>query len=78
MWQSKNRLDGTTRHLICRNRVPTLFITRKAARQFIELNYAYISVSVRKDLRNEPHGWRVPIPVRVTITPNREIRRVAD
>ena len=72
MWKSENRLDGITRHLIFRNCVPALFVTRKDARQFIELHYAYIAV--RKDLRTEPHGWRVPIPVRVTITPNEKLR----
>lgn len=62
-WYSKNTLNGITRHLIFDACLPKLFITRQEARHFAKEKYGYIKV--RKDLRNEPHGWRVPRPVKV-------------
>jgi hypothetical protein len=69
-WYSRNRLNGTTRYLmwIEPNR-PALFSTRQAARAWIHERYGYIRG--RRDLRTEPHGWRLPRAVRVRWTLNR-------
>lgn len=66
LWTSKNRLDGTSRHIIHENGVPRLFTKRRFARKFIRVQSGYIST--RDDVRAEPHGWRVPVAVRVTIS----------
>lgn len=69
LWRSKNRLDGYHEHLCgtpdhpCRT---LLFESRRKARNFIRDKYGYIRT--RPDLRREPHGWRMPTAVRVTIT----------
>lgn len=69
LWRSSNRLFGDDSHLIgvpghpCRTR---LFETRAEARLYIKKEYAYIAD--RPDLRREPHGWEMPIAVRVRIT----------
>jgi hypothetical protein len=65
MWRSENKLDGKNRHLISRDLLPVLFLTRKEARKFIKSEYGYIKT--RKDLRVEPHGWRLPVPIRVKV-----------
>jgi hypothetical protein len=67
LWRSKNRLDGVQRHLMydyigCNLLV---FRTRRRARMWIEEHHGYIRT--RPDLRAEPHGWMMPIPVRVTV-----------
>ena len=72
LWHSCNRLDGL-REYLCRNEtthVPALFLTRAEAREFITDTYGYIRH--RADLRREPHGWRLPRAVRVTIMQNAE------
>ena len=43
-----------------------LFVTREAAREWINSRYSYIRY--RKDLRVEPHCWRMPQAVRVELT----------
>lgn len=48
------------------NGMPLLFHTRREARQYRDKHYGYIRH--RKDLRQEPHGWRLPVPVRVHVT----------
>lgn len=63
-WFSKNKLDGVTRHLIFDDCKPAFFGSRAEARVFMNLRYGYIKS--RKDLRREPHGWRLPRPVRIT------------
>ena len=74
MWRSKNRLEGLREHLLqykytnVEGSLPALFCTRRVARKWIIDNFVYIKR--RSDLRAEPHGWRMPRPVRVTITPN--------
>ena len=68
LWRSQCQLDGVTAHLIHRNLLPAIFKTRKQAVDFTEKEYGYIRQ--RPDLKSEPHGWRMPKPVRVTITPN--------
>lgn len=42
-----------------------LFRTRSEAREWIEKEYGYLRT--RPDLQAEPHGWKMPIPVRVVI-----------
>jgi hypothetical protein len=64
-WISDCRLDGHCEHLLYENLLPALFKTRREARAFIEKKYGYIRH--RPDLRREPHGWRMPQPVRVTV-----------
>ena len=66
-WRSRNRLDGYTRHLCYENCLPVLFHTRKECRKFIESRYGYIAE--RPDLQEEPHGWMMPLPIKVTIDP---------
>ena len=68
MWHSECRREGVTEHLCFENCLPVLFVTRRACREWIYSRYGYIKT--RKDLRDEPHGWRMPRPVRATITPN--------
>jgi hypothetical protein len=62
-WFSKNKLDGITRHLIYENCIPIIFHSREEARKFSNERFGYIKV--RKDLRVEPHGWRMPRPVKL-------------
>lgn len=66
LWRSENRLDGK-REWILRDKhgIPALFNTRAEARQFIEDTHGYIRN--RPDLRAEPHGWKMPIAVRVKV-----------
>jgi hypothetical protein len=45
--------------------MPVLFSSRALAREWIEDHYGYIKQ--RRDLRAEPHRWRMPQPVRVTV-----------
>ena len=66
MWYSRNKRDGVSEHLICQECVPVLFATRRLARQWILRNYGYIKL--RKDLKAEPHGWRMPVPVKVKVS----------
>jgi hypothetical protein len=64
-WRSNNYLDGIDKHIIYDNYLPTLFRTRKGCREFIEAHYGYIAD--RPDLQEEPHGWQMPVPVKVKI-----------
>ena len=65
MWHSKNKLDGESKHLLHDGGVPALYTTRQRVRVWIMKHYGYIKT--RRDLREEPHGWRFPQPVRVTV-----------
>lgn len=65
MWRSANEFTGISARLLYNGRVPVIFKTRKEAVDFINSSYGYIRK--RPDLRSHPHGWRIPIPVRVTI-----------
>ncbi len=65
LWKEKKKKEGAREFLLRRNRVPVLFKTRHEARCWIETNYGYIKT--RKDLRAEPHGWRLPVPVKVSV-----------
>lgn len=68
LWRSENRLDGRIERLMgdpghaCRR---LLFRSRSEARKFIADRYGYIKE--RPDLRAEPHGWRMPLAVRVRV-----------
>ncbi|HEU4344032.1 MAG TPA: hypothetical protein VFU31_20955 [Candidatus Binatia bacterium] len=69
-WRSRSKLSGARRHLIYREGLPVLFRTRSKARAFIAKEYGYIAR--RKGLRAEPHGWRMPRPVRVRIVEEKD------
>ena len=43
---------------------PIVFQCRSEARAFALKKYGYIKT--RKDLRAEPHCWRMPVPVKLT------------
>ena len=64
-WNSENKLDGERHHIICCDCLPILFRTRAECRAWIAQGYGCIKN--RPDLRREPHGWRMPTAVRVTI-----------
>ena len=64
-WYSNNRLDGERRNLIYEAGVVRLFKSKKKCSEYIKDRYGYIAK--RKDLRAEPHGWRMPQPVKVTV-----------
>lgn len=69
IWRSKNKLDGHRKHMIFGdNLLLAIFRTRHLAQNFIEAKYGYIRN--RADLQAEPHGWRIPKVIKVTITPN--------
>lgn len=66
LWRSENKLDGRTEHLIYDGMcLPVLFRKRREAREYIKQKYGYIRT--REDLREEPHGWMMPIVVKVKI-----------
>ncbi len=68
LFRSKNRLDGERAFLVGTTLHPCrtmLFTTRRDAREFIAKEYGYIRE--RQDLRSEPHGWRMPVPVQVDV-----------
>ena len=65
-WYSKNRLDGVVERILFHEYKPAMFPTKKEAMEFIKEKYGYIAT--RKDLRVEPHGWRMPKPVKLKIT----------
>lgn len=66
-WRSCNLLDGERRYLLRAvpgDPLPALFRTRGAAREWIKEHFWYCN---RPDLQREPHGWRMPQPVRVSV-----------
>ena len=65
LWRSENNLEGRERCIMWESECPMLFRTRAQARKWIHENYGYIAK--RPDLRREPHGWRMPVPVRVEV-----------
>lgn len=62
-WESRNKLDGLRRFFIGSGW--TLFRTHAQCRDYIKEHYGYIAK--RPDLRREPHGWKMPKPVKVTV-----------
>ena len=86
LWRSENNLDGKREALLGDLTAPhgdghpqikpageaqtaLTFKTKRDAAAFIKDRYGYIAQ--RRDLRVEPHGWRMPIPVRVRISVER-------
>lgn len=67
-WQNSNQLDGYRVWFDGTPEPPTvvLFTSRSRARDYVKERYGYIAD--RADLRGEPHGWRVPKVVRVSVT----------
>ena len=67
LWRSDNRLDGRTRRFMLNGDWnPVLLRTRAEARQWVRKHYGYIAQ--RPDLQTEPHGWKMPLPVKVRVT----------
>lgn len=64
-WHSENRQDGTSECFMWDGSRPLLFLTRREARDYIESRYGYIKD--RRDLKAEPHGWRLPRAIRVYV-----------
>ena len=64
MWRSDS-LSGRSRHLMYEKRIAVMFVTRREAREWIKKNYGYISES--KVLKRVPHGWKMPVPVKVRV-----------
>ena len=64
-WHSRNNLDGDRWHILNENCLPALFRTRRECRDYIKDRYGYIAE--RQDLRDEPHGWRMPQTVKVKV-----------
>ena len=62
-WYSKSKKFGVRRHLLYENYLPKMFYTRKEAVERANMEFGYIKI--RKDLRAEPHGWRMPRPVKI-------------
>lgn len=72
-WYTKNSLDGERRDLQWRTPcVPAVFLTRREAREWIKAEWGFLRG--RKDLRAEPHGWRMPQAVRVEVIVRRAKR----
>lgn len=67
LWYSKTNMDDITEHIIYDDCLPALFRTRKECLVYINKRYGYIRN--RPDLRAEPHGWRLPRAIKVSITP---------
>jgi len=64
LWRfENNNLNGIRKSLCYENGAPALFITRRQCRDWIKLKYGYI----------KERGGRMPLPVKVTITPNERI-----
>lgn len=83
LWHSRNLLDGERKSLVGNVCAPhgdghspikpagkaqtaLTFRTKREAAAFIKQQFGYIAK--RPDLRTEPHGWKMPRPVRVRIT----------
>ena len=64
LWCVKMREDGSKKeHLIWEDRKPLIFHTQQEARAYAAAKYGYIKT--RADLRQAPHGWRCPMPVKI-------------
>ena len=65
-WRSRSLACGKQEYLIGAGQIPPLlFKTRADCRAHIRIKYGYITT--RPDLRREPHGWKMPVPVKVTV-----------
>lgn len=77
-WREDSWLDGKSEYLIGRfgsgGKIPDIlsgyitmvFKTREQARKFVKRKFGYIRK--RPDLRREPHGWKMPVVVKVNVT----------
>jgi len=65
LFRSHTKREGKQQHLVHENFVPVLFPTRKEATAYIKAEYGLLAK--RSELRKEPYGWRMPIPVRVHV-----------
>ena len=65
LWRSDSLLDGETEHLMYGGLLPLIFTTRAAARAYIADNHGYLRTYTA--LQKEPHGWKMPKPVRVKV-----------
>lgn len=66
LWREESSLDGKREHLCFESLLPVLFVTRAQAREWANDRYGYIKT--RPDLKAEPFGWKMPVPVRVTVS----------
>jgi len=66
LWRSDNRLDGKTRQFMSEKGSALHFRTRAEARAYRDKHYGYIRD--RRDLQEEPHGWKIPQVVRIKIS----------
>jgi hypothetical protein len=66
LWWQRGGLSGDSEHLLNEGCLPKLFRTRRECRSWINRRYGYIKNS--QHLRKYPHGWRLPKPVKVSIT----------
>ena len=65
VWRSANRADGQRCHLLGDGLGVRTFATKRDAAAYISQQYGYIAK--RADLRREPHGWFLPVAVRVRV-----------
>lgn len=65
LWRSDNQLDGPRENIMFEHLMPKLFHTREQARGWVNEKYGYLRH--RPDLRREPHGWKMPVPMRVNV-----------
>ncbi len=66
-WHTECKLDGINRHILrdATTCLPALFRSRQECREWIKEHYGYIAD--RPDLRQEPHGWRMPKAIKVKV-----------
>jgi hypothetical protein len=74
LWRSKSKKSGVCQHLLFNSSGgATLFFKKRLAVEWIKKEYGFIRT--RADLRAEPHGWRMPVPVKVTLTADGVLER---
>ena len=66
LWRSENLLDGKVEHLMSEDGKLLYFSTRQSARDYAHLRWGYIKK--RPDLQAEPHGWKMPKPVKIRLS----------
>ena len=75
-WRSENKLDGKRERLMGGVRYDRpymfggyktmVFRTRDEARHYLKENYGHLAE--RDDLKREPHGWKMPQVVKVSVS----------
>ena len=68
--RSLNMTDGKREYFDAYRTTFALFLTRRDAKEHIEEHFGYIKN--RPDLRAEPHGWKMPVAVKVILTISEE------